>query len=154
MLLHLKSIQLYSWIVFCVVVFYPRCYFSDYTGCKSLNLGSGDFMTKSKMECESDMTVKCNVSCKAGYHAVFQDFLKLQCDNTKWLRKNNVGKYVALANPNAPPRCYSELIQTFLLFSLLYACIPLLMRITDATEELRLFLNIFFIFESLCVIMS
>ncbi|CAB3980949.1 agrin-like isoform X1 [Paramuricea clavata] len=76
-------------------------------GCDDLNLSSEDFKNTSEMACQNIAnSVKCEVRCQVGYNAVFPNFLKLQCYDNKWIRKNNIEKYVRLPNENAPPRCY------------------------------------------------
>ena len=92
------------------------CYFVNDIGCDDLNLSSEDFKTTSEIACQNvTNSVKCEVGCQVGYNAVFPNFLKIQCYNNKWIRKNNIGKYVRLANANAPPRCYGKLTENFLL---------------------------------------
>jgi hypothetical protein len=88
--------------------------FRHWIGCDDLNLSSEDFKNTSEMACQNIAnSVKCEVRCQVGYNAVFPNFLKLQCYDNKWIRKNNIGKYVRLPNENAPPRCYSKLSESF-----------------------------------------
>jgi hypothetical protein len=88
--------------------------FRHWIGCDDLNLSSEDFKNTSEMACQNIAnSVKCEVRCQVGYNAVFPNFLNLQCYDNKWIRKNNIGKYVRLPNENAPPRCYSKLSESF-----------------------------------------
>ncbi|XP_028411072.1 uncharacterized protein LOC114533678 [Dendronephthya gigantea] len=81
-------------------------------GCDDLNLSSESFTRSSTMQCQDkDNSVQCEVKCKSGYNAVFNDFLKLQCYEKQWIRGNNAGTYVTLADVNNPPTCYKSTIK-------------------------------------------
>ena len=80
-------------------------------GCKDLTLSGEDFSKTSKISCQKSIIaspVQCSVTCQPGSETAIPSFLKLRCDNDKWIRQNNVGKYVELASSDAPPRCYSK----------------------------------------------
>ncbi|XP_028410906.1 uncharacterized protein LOC114533567 [Dendronephthya gigantea] len=76
-------------------------------GCDDLNSNAKSFTSSSTMQCQDkDNSVQCEIKCKSGYNAVFNDFLKLQCYEKQWIRGNNAGTYVVLADVNSPPTCY------------------------------------------------
>ncbi|XP_028410904.1 uncharacterized protein LOC114533564 isoform X4 [Dendronephthya gigantea] len=77
-------------------------------GCDDLNSTDAEsFTNSSTMQCQDkDNSVQCEVKCKSGYNAVFNNFLKLQCYEKQWIRGNNAGAYVVLADVNSPPTCY------------------------------------------------
>ncbi|XP_028394968.1 LOW QUALITY PROTEIN: uncharacterized protein LOC114519101 [Dendronephthya gigantea] len=78
-------------------------------GCDDLNSNAKSFNRSSTIQCQdNDNSVQCVVKCKSGYNAVFNDFLKLQCYEKQWIRGNNAGTYVRLADVNSPPRCYEN----------------------------------------------
>ena len=91
-------------------------YFQNDIGCDELNLSADIFKNTSKMDCRfatSDNSVKCDVTCKSGYETVIPGFLSLKCYNKQWIRKNNDGKYVRLADVNSPPRCYGMCLNSY-----------------------------------------
>jgi hypothetical protein len=117
-----RIIPLWFSLVLCRAIFhawsFPVLYFLSAIlifwhniGCDKLKLSNGDFNETSKIACTKNTdynAVECTVSCKAGSKSAIPNFLKIQCYDNKWIRKNSIGKFVELASANAPPQCYSN----------------------------------------------
>lgn len=81
----------------------------NFPGCGGNLEPSEGFNSSSSIACSlRSNSMECNVTCREGHASVFPEFLKLQCEQNKWIRRNNEGKYVPISDLKNPPRCYRK----------------------------------------------